>query len=89
MKNVTKEYLEKKFGGIDKELKGLRGDMKKMREENKQEFAMVRQTIENEIQNLAGITVRHFEEMKQKLDVTKRVDRLEHEFTQLKQGLQV
>lgn len=69
MATITKEYLDKKFGGIDKKIDQFRNETKTGFAVMGQKIAKVEQKIESEVQNLAVITARHFESVNKQFDV--------------------
>ncbi len=88
MANLTTEYLDK---ALKKALKEQAVELKKSitTELKKSIVTELKVFIKEEIDHLARMTAKGFEDLEKRLDVKERVEKLERDFAQLKQSLHV
>lgn len=95
MSELTKQYFDKQLGKLatKEALKKLatKEEVGKLatKEDIKDVKVALEEKIETEIGNLARMTENRFEEIKQELDVKKRVDNLDHRIFRIEQALNI
>ena len=91
MANVTKEYLDKKFGGIDKKFGDVDKQLKDLKshvdtrfdEQNKE----LKTHVTREIEKLALMTAKGFDDLQGRLDFKEEIEKLKRDNRMIKQAL--
>ena len=79
----TKEYFDRQFGHLE----GMFDEKLKANTKELKEY--VAKEIAKEVAGLARMTSHGFDEVYKRLDVIKRVEKLEYDFTQLKNTMRI
>lgn len=100
--NITTEYLDTALSRLSEELKqfvkaentSLEGKLKQfvkaeIRTENEGLEMRLKQFIREEDDNLGRMVAEGLDDLEKRLNVNQRTDKLENEFTQLKQALRI
>mgnify|MGYP001562874197 CR=1 FL=1 len=82
MANLTKEYFDKHLNSAVKDIKS---DIKDLKTSTDKKFKELSENIED----LAGMTARGFNEVILKLDVRERVEKLELEMKQIREAINI
>ncbi len=86
MANLTKEYFDKKLTSLTtkKDLEGFstKKDLITLKQDLKDSLAS-----KDEVENLAGMIARRFDEVERKLDVKEEVEKLKTQMKQVREAL--